>query len=382
MKKSNPFAFFFFVVLITTLSACSTGRNAYKRGDYFKACIESIDRLRSSPKNEKAQEILTKAYPLAQATALREINNALIANEPGKYDVLVSQYTRLNQLATEIFNCPKAYELIPQPTEYRTELSSAKQLAAEQSYNLGIKAMDVGTIEQARIAYQHFLNANRYVGGYKDVINKIDQARFQATLRVIVQKAITSPTYQLSADFFYNNLIAEISQNSENRFVRFYTHEEARRENMNDPDQYLVLNFEDFSVGNIRETSNTKEVKRDSVVVGTVKVEGKTYNSYNTVKAKITTFSREIISGGILSVRVIDAQNNRLLQERNFSGQYVWSSSWSSYKGDDRALTNEQKERCNRRPEVQPQNQDLFIEFTKPIFSQTVSFIKSIYSRY
>jgi tetratricopeptide (TPR) repeat protein len=351
-------------VFVTILSACSSGRNAYKRGDYYKACIESIDRLRSSPKNEKAQEVLTRAYPLAQKTALREIDNALIANEADKYDVLVFQYERLNQLATEIFNCPKAYELIPQPTEYRAELSNAKKLAAEQSYNLGVTALNVGTMEQARIAYQHFMNANRYVSGYKDVMEKIDEARFQATLRVIVQRPLTSPNYQLSADIFYNNLISALSQNSQKRFVRFYTHEEARRENMKTPDQYLVLNFEDFSIGNVRETSNTKEVKRDSVVVGTVKVEGKTYNSYNTVKARITTFRREIISGGVLSIRIIDAQSNRMLQQKNFSGQYVWYTSWASFKGDDRALTKEEKIMCNQQPQIQPQNQDLFIEFT------------------
>jgi len=382
MEKSNPFAIFLFIVLITTLSACSSGRNAYKHGDYYKACIESIDRLRSSPKNEKAQEVLIKAYPLAQKSALREIENAVIAKELNKYDVLVFQYERLNQLATEIYNCPKASELIPQPTEYRAELSSAKQLAAEQSYNLGVLALNEGTIEQARIAYQHFMNANRYENGYKDVMEKIDEARFQATLRVIVQKPFTSPNYQISADFFYNKLISEISQNSQNRFVRFYTYEEARRENMNNPDQYLVLNFEDFSVGNIRESTNTKEVKRDSVVVGTVKVEGKTYDSYNTVKAKITTFRREITSGGVLSVRIIDAQSKRLQQERNFSGQYVWTTVWANFKGDDRALTKEEKIMCNQQPQNQPQNQDLFIEFTIPIFAQTVSFVKSFYSRY
>jgi len=382
MKKSNPFAFFFFVMLITIFSACSSGRKAYKHGDYYKACIESIDRLRSSPKNEKAQEVLIKAYPLAQKSALREIENALAAKEPNKFDILVFQYERLNQLATEIFNCPKANELIPQPAEYRAELSSAKHLAAEQSYNLGILALNVGTIEQARIAYQHFINANHYVSGYKDVKEKIEESRFQATLRVIVQKPFTSPNYQISADFFYNNLISEISKNSQNRFVRFYTHQEARRENMNNPDQYLVLNFEDFSVGIVSETSNTKEMKRDSVVVGTVKVEGKTYNSYNTVKAKFTSFRREIISGGILSVRIIDAPTNRMLQQRNFSGKYVWETSWANYKGDDRALTSEQKEMCNQQPQIQPQNQDLFIEFTKPIFAQTVSFVKSFYNRY
>lgn len=379
MKKINQFLLLSFIILIA--SACSTGSTAYKHGDYYKACLESIERLRSNPKS-KAAAVLVSSYPLAQKTAQREIDNAQIANGADKFDVVVYQYEKLNQLANEIYNCPKALELIPHPTEYAAELSNAKQMAAEQAYASGLNALNAGTLDQARLAYQYFQNANKYVNGYKDVSNKMSDARYAATLRVIVQKPYTNANFQYSADFFFTNLLAELRQNSQNRFIRFYTQEEARKENMRNPHQFIMLNFEDFSVGNVRESSDTKEEKRDSVVVGTVKVEGKTYNSYNTVKAKITTFRREISSGGILSMRIVDAQNNQELQRKNLTGTYVWKTSWANFKGDDRALNSEQKKMCTREPEVPPSQQDLFIEFTKPIYSQAISYISSVYSRY
>lgn len=380
MKKANLFLFLCAIALIVT--ACSTGSTSYKHGDYNKACLEAIGRLRSNPKNSKSQSVLLNAYPLAQKTAQREIDNVLLANQQDKYDVLVYQYEKLNRLANEIYNCPKALELIPHPTEYVSELSKAKQMAADQAYDFGIKALNAGTLDQARVAYQYFQNVNRYVPGYKDVMAKMQDARYYATLRVIIQKPYTNANFQYSADFFYNNLIAEIRQNTQNRFIRYYTQEDARKENMKNPHQYIVLNFEDFSVGNIRETSNTTDQKVDSVVVGTVKVNGKIYNSYNTVKATFTKFRREISSGGILSLRIIDAMNNREIQRRDLTGTYVWYTSWAKFKGDDRALTNEQKKMCNREPDIPPSQQDLFIEFTKPIYSQAVSYIRSTYSRY
>jgi len=380
MKKANHFLFLCLLTIIAT--ACSTGSTSYKHGDYYKACLESIDRLRSNPKSDKSQSVLVNSYPLALKTAQREIDNALIANQPDKYDVVVYQYEKMNQLADQIFNCPKALELIPKPTEYVSELSKARQMAADQAYESGSKALTVGTLDQARVAYQYFQNVNRYVPGYKDVLNKMSDARYYATLRVIVQKPYTNANFQYSADFFYNNLLLEIRKNAQNRFVRYYTPEEAHKENMKNPHQYIVLNFEDFSVGNIRESSNTTEHKRDSVIVGTVKVEGKTYNSYNTVKARLTTFRREISSGGVLSLRIIDAQNNQDLLQQNLTGTYVWNTSWANFKGDDRALDNEQKKMCNREPQTPPTQQDLFIEFTKPIYSQAVSYIRSAHSRY
>lgn len=380
MKKSCHLLLFSIVAFIIT--SCSTGQKAYKHGDYYKACLESIDRLRSKPDNKKAQDALTQAYPMAQKTALREIDNALLANTTDKFDILVDQYDRVNQLANAIYACPKAYELIPHPVEFIAELSNAKQMAAEQAYNMGVKALAYNTVEQARIGYQHFIKANGYVNGYKDVIDKIDEARYSATLRVIVQKPYTSKKYQYSADFFYVNLLAEMSKRTKNRFVRFYSEDEAADANMTNPHQYIVLNFEDFSVGNILETTNTKDVTRDSVIVGTVKVDGKTYNSYNTVKAKLTTKRQEISSGGVLSLRIIDAQNNRELQLKNFSGQYVWATEWAAFQGDDRALTAEQKKMCEKKAMLPPPQQDLFVEFTKPIYTQAVSFVQSAYSRY
>jgi len=382
--KIPKFYFFVFCFVLTVLAfnSCVSGFGSYKRGDYYQACLEAVDRLRSKPDHKKAQYVLTSAYPMALKSEQREIDQLKISQSPDKYDALVERYNRLNNLATNIYNCPKAYELIPNPTEFYKELNASKQDAAAQNYALGMKYMSSGTIDDARTAYRYFLHVNDYVKDYRDVADKIENARYAGTLRVIVRKPITNRRYQLSADFFFTNLINEMAQATKNRLVRFYTPDEAMREKMQNPHQYLVMNFEDFSVGDVRESKNTRELKRDSVVVGTVKVEGKTYNAYNTVKADFTTFRREISSGGVLSVQIIDAYNNRVFDYKNFTGQYVWFTEWASFKGDDRALADAQKKLCGRQPDVPPADQDLFIEFTKPIYSQVVSYVRSAYNKY
>jgi hypothetical protein len=143
----------------------------------------------------------------------------------------------------------------------------------------------------------------------------------------------------------------------------------------------MILDFAAFTVGNIRESKSTNEVKRDSVVTGSVKVNGKDYDAYATVTAKFTKYQREISSGGTLDVRILDAANKRVVEQRRFSGNYVWTSVWGSFTGDDRALTAEQKNWCRREPQLPPPNQDLFLEFTKPIYIQVVSYVRAFYSR-
>ena len=368
--------------IVAVFSSCASGLKSYRKGDYFKACIESIDRLRNNPGSEKSQYILKNSYPLAQKTALREIDNANLTNEQDRYDILVYQYSKLNSLSDAIYSCPKALEIIPNPAEYRAELSDAKLRAAEIAYNKGVKALNVGTLDQAKYAYQYFINANDYVNGYKDVLFKIDESRYHATLRILIQKPLVNNKYQYSADFFFANLLAELTNSTKNRLIRFYTQEEAIQSNMRDPHQIITLDFQSFSVGNTKEYMNTSDLSRDSVIVGTVKVEGKTYNSYGTVKAKLTTYFRDIISGGVLNVNIIEASSNRVLQQRNFPGEYTWRTSWSTFKGDDRALTKKQQEMCDLKPQYPPVEQDLFVEFTKPIYSQTLPYLKSVYKNY
>ena len=366
-------------VMAVVLYSCSSGYTAYKKGDYYKASMEAIEKLRTSPNSDKAQWVLIKSYPTAVKSALRDIDRAVASNTDNNYDEVVMLYTRINDMAVAIYNCPKALSILPQPVEFPAELTDAKNKAAEQAYNMGLKALNAGSIEQARLSLNFLNKANNYVYGYKDVFNLIEEARYKATLRVVFEKPYTNRRYQLSADFFSNNLLGEISDFTANRFIRFYKNADTQQMVNFYPHQYLVLNFEDFSIGNIRETANTSEFKRDSVITGTRMNNGVKENIYQTVKAKYTTYRREIKSGGILSVRIIDANTNAILQQRNFSGEYVWYTTWASYNGDERALTNEQINACKHGPAMQPADQDMFIEFTKPIYSQAISYLKSIY---
>lgn len=359
--------------------SCSSGYKAYQRGDYYDACMKATEKLRSQPTNQKAQAALLNAYPRMQQNALREIDRQLVSSRPDRYDIIVSLYTQLNRVADAVFYCPKASELIPAPVTYYTEINQTLELAAGMAYNEGIKALQPGTLESARTALQYFIKADKYIPGFRDVRQRIEEARYLATLRVIVTRPLTPPRYQLSAEFFYIRLMSAVTHNTFTHPVRFFTPEEAVAEGMNDPHQLIVLNFEDFTVGNIRESSDTREVKRDSVLVGTTTVQGRKQDVYGTVTAKITVFRRELLSEGVLSLRLINPVNNRIVAQKNFSGKYLWVTEWATYKGDERALAKEQIRMCNSNPQNPPSQQDLFVGFANPLYDQAIRFISSNY---
>ena len=376
-----PLSIFLLFVVLLFMTGCKSSSKLYNKGKYSQAVIESVRKLRSSPNDAESQTILVQSYPMAVNMALREINNALQSNSVTRYDIVIDRYELLNRLANEIYTSPKAVELIRSPQEFNEELRQSKDVAAEHYYEQGVKAMSDRTVKQARTAHQFFVKANTYVNGYRDVIAKMDEALFAATLHVVVEAPRLPERYQFSADFFYSNLVTEMNKSNQQRYVHFYTPEEAENSGMKNPHQYIGLDFLDFTVGSVNESKTTKEVKRENVPI-TVEIGGRQTTANTTVTANLTTHRREIISGGKLHVRIIDAATEGITNQRSFEGSYVWVSEWGSFTGDDRAFTDEQKKIVARQATAPPPNQDLFIEFTKPIYTQVVSYVRTVYRNY
>ncbi|MCL1867637.1 MAG: hypothetical protein FWF72_01630 [Paludibacter sp.] len=365
------------------LTNCSSPQSLYKNGNYYQAVIAAVKKLRSKPDNIPAQEVLTQAYPYAQDIALRVINNKNAeTTNPNRHYAIVEQYENLNALASEIYRSPAAMQIVT-PREYIGELQAAKEAGAEEFYQLGINALRTRDVLQARLALDYFKKTQDFVPNYKDVAQRNEQAVFYSTLRVIVQRPLTNRSYQLSADFFFDNLITELRRRGSSRLVAFYSEEEAKLANIAEPHQIVTLDFLDFTVGNAREMYSEVDCIRDSVhVADAYDREGNKIPAYATVKARLRTYRLELLSQGVLNALVSDAATKKPLTQQKFAGQYIWTSEWATFTGDDRALNSNQQRLVMRQREVPPPPQDLFVEFTKPIFTQTVNFLINYYSKY
>ena len=101
-----------------------------------------------------------------------------------------------------------------------------------------------------------------------------------------------------------------------------------------------------------------------------------------TVKAKVNLFTKKITSKGLLDFKIIDAQTNRVLTQEKFPGVFVWICQWGYFNGDERALNDEQKKAMKSKQLPPPPPQNLFLEFTKPIYDQLTAKIKEFYRNY
>lgn len=364
---------------------CSTGKKALEKGRYYDAVMKSVDRLRSAPDSKKSAQTLKAAYPQMIDYYQSRINQAIASGNRFKWADVASLYTDLNHAADEINRSPAALRIIPFPKLYISELTKAHELAAQNYYEVGIESLDLKTKAGAREAYGYFENAQNQVPGYKDVQNLLLESEYLATYKIIVEPAqVQSQMYQLSVDFFNQKIMEYLYKVIEDRkFVRFYTPQEAENYRILEPDQVIDFHFLEFTVGNTKTTEKIYEVKRDSIHVGDTRLpDGKILPVFGTVKAKINSVKAELISGGVLEMDILDFKTKRLLKKERLPGQYIWKTEWATYNGDERALSQQEVEMCNQKPGVPPPPQQLFIEFTRPIYDQVQSKLREFYKSY
>ena len=369
---------------ILIYTGCTSGKKAYEKGNYYEACVKAINRLRQNPGHKKSKETLRSSYPLAVQELEKRASQAIASNDQYKFKIKLQAYESINALYTNIQASPGARKVIGNPKSYFNEIADLKNKAAEESYVIGSNFLAKETREDAKRAYYHFRDVNFFVPDYKDVRNKMDEAKFMATLKVVVDQIPVPTMYSLSARFFQDKVEEYLhTQFRSNEFVRFYTNAEARAEKLPYVDHYLRLQFDDFVVGETHVERITETFSRDSVIVGKTKIRnGEEVPVYGTVSAKLTTNHKEVISRGLFSMRAVDANNKGVLTHRKFSGEFVWVTEWGSFNGDERALTKEQLAICESHDVPPPPPQDLFIEFTKPIYDQLVTAINSFYQQY
>lgn len=369
-----------FYILIFLISSCSTGKKALEKGDYYAAITKSVERLKSDTDNKKAIKVLEDGYPLALEWSQEEIDLALSSNSAFKWEGAINQMEQVNRMSDLIRSTPATRKIISNPKSYSSELNMAYEKAAEARYIAGLNELEKNTRETARNAFDNFYKANQFVSGYKDVAGKMNEAKDIATLKVIVEAAVVNTQrYKLSSQFFYDQVFKYLSNNySKNGFVQFFSPDQAEKFKIDQPDFIVQMEFFDFSVGNLTRTVNEENLikkvpveRKDSARVKEI-----------TYSAKLKTYTDEVLSAGRLNFRVIDFNTNDLMRNNLIPGSFTWVNQYAIFAGDKEALSKQQLLLTQKQALPLPPEQDLFIQFTKPIYEQLVNQIDQFFRKY
>ncbi len=353
------------------LDACSSGKAALKQGDYYEAVIESANRLRAKPDHKKAKAVLTQGYPLAVDFIQTSIQNGINSDDPRKWRNAVIGYEKINYMNDQIKTSLGAMKVITNPLTKFKELAEVKVKAAEESYQAGIQYMMKTTRDDSKQAYFSFKEANGYEPGYREVIEMMTQAEFNATLRVAYQEINASRVNYGSLQPIINSL--------QRQFLSF---KPIEQQDTVPPQQYLKIIFNAYRQDNQPLFSTRNENVQRDVKVGEKKgADGKVQDVMETVKGIITYYTKTKRATSNATITVTDAKNNGILQNNTVDGKSQWQYTWATFKGDTRALNNDQLN-MTKKGEAYPDDQNLFNQAITNLQNNVSQQLHSFYDQY
>lgn len=374
------------LIVVFTLSACTSGRKSLQQGNYYDALMKAVNRLSSDPNNRKASQVVREGYPMAIAYYQEEIDRVLTSNDPFRWKQTLDIMLTVNQISEQIRRIPAARQLVPSPKTYTSELPDAQNKAAQEYYDAGMDALSRKTRETAKQAYFHFQNADALVRGFKDTQQKMRQAKELATVTVVVEQIPVNGKFEYSAQFFYDNVFQMLNERfQEKDFVHFYSPDEAEKSNLKYPDMILRMGFYDFFIDRPQHFEEQRElsaqveekyqvkVSKDSTVTRTRQV---------MKRGKIKIITDQVASGGLLELKAIDFQSQKVIFTDKIPGQYQWQNQYGVFVGDIEVLDNVLMKIVNNKAILPPASQDMFVLFTKPIFNQLSSKLVNYFNQY
>jgi hypothetical protein len=361
---------------------CKTAHKAYQKGDYTDAIELGVKKLQKNPRDAETRELIQRSYDLTVQDHEDQVRSLSNSKTDSRFEQIYLQYVSLQHLYRTIHQYPEVARQI-RATDYAEYVTTFGDKAADVHIERADKLMGEGNKMSYREAYRELNTALRFRPDDFDLKKKRDEAYDLALTKVVITDMQQFGGYRYSSSSqmknFQRDVIRTLSYNMNNDFVKFYTEWDARNKDI-EPDQVMELNLNRISLGQPYDQKNTREVSKEVVVKEIVYKPDSVVKQYGTVKAKITTTKRTLVSQGDLIISVRDTKGRTVWNDR-FTGEHKWQSEFASYTGDERALSDNDKTQVNQTPANPPTEDTILEELMRQIQNDLTSRLRSYYTR-
>lgn len=355
--KRKLYSIAFLFALIAAFTGCRSASKLYEHGQYEDAMDKAIRQLKKKPGDAQSLELLSKAYKWVIQQRMTNIGYIVNGHHELKWEHAASEYESMQRFYYKISESPVAMQRI-QPYDYRKQIADLHLKAAEVRFNRGNDYLNRGNKEWAKRAYNEFQLASRMAPADQRYRSSMDEAFDAAVTNVIVTPAqVYEWRLQDEARSLEQNLIRDL--NRINTFVRFYSPYEAERRQLR-PDQFLEMEFANLNLGRLNTDRLQRDVVKDNVLIREVYIRpDSVIREYGRVSARMTTIRKTLNAEVLLRCRIRSYEGDWLLNE-TFRSNRFWSNEYATFSGDQRALTEEDKQLTARRDQDPPREEQLF----------------------
>jgi hypothetical protein len=376
---------FYYILLFAIglfLYSCKSAEKLYRNGQYEEAVAFAAKKLSKKPNDAATLDILQNAYRYAVEDHERTIRNLSNTSSDLKWERIYNQYQDLQRLYNSIRSYPAVFDIV-QPTDYSAYITTYKEEAAIARVDRGNILLNNNDKQSAKEAYYEFQKALTLKPGDLSIKDKMNEAYSMAVTNVMIMP-LTRYGYQYSSYYFdmnnfNNNVFRYLNNNRSNPFIRYYSSFGDNNQQVR-VDNTVEMRFSDVNIGRYRDQRSVREVSKQIVGKEIVYSKDSVIKEYITVKAKITTTTRTLQADGLLQATIRD-HNNRFLWSDTYRGDYNWVTTFSTFTGDERALSDEDKKLINRKEQWPPSNDEIIRIIMNEIQNKTECGINDYFNR-
>lgn len=384
----------FSLFLLVILSGCAARqtKNALVSGDYDHAIDRAIESLRRDKDRKGKQEfvyMLEEAFAKAKERDERNIslwekekNPANVEKIYNTYVQLESRQERIRPLLPLKLQNENRKAIFPFE-DYSRELAKYKSALTDYLFQNSQKLLSYGNKRDARQAFDDLQHVNRLYPGYKNVSQKIDEAREKGTDYVSVY--IKNDTGMMIPGRLENALLDFSTMGLNDKWTVYHSN---RRPDIR-YDFGIVVNFVQIAISpdqiKEREFKVEREIKdgkkklvdrngnvvRDStgaiVMVDNIKTVRATVNEFRQFKACQVT----------AKIDYINFSDNQLLRTFPLSSEFIFENMYAVCRGDQRAVEDNYRPMFKNGPVPFPPHEQMVYDSGEDIKAKLKNIITS-----
>lgn len=379
MKK---FMLIIALILPLLFVSCMTSQSYFKKGYYDMAIQKSAKKLMKNPNKTKHISIVHKSYNIANAKDYDRIAFLRSSGQPDVWDEIFDLYNRLKRRQEMVKYLPESIlqQMNFQNINYDNEIHQARQNAAEYFYANGVRFLNENSRNSARLAYYEFLKVKSYYENFRDTDKLLRESEERGTVNVLYQ--VKNATNLIMPEGFAYELTQISLYDMNVLFRRFFNKAEQGVEY-----QYSVTLYIDeilVSPEQIKEVhySESKEIQDGFQYLldqnGNV-VKDSLGNDVKVPKyVKVTCDVIEVQqfkSVAVISTITIRNEKQEVLIHEPLSGEWVFDNRYITWRGDQRAMTDETRNKLGWQPLPFPVSEFMILQTTDVLKNMSKDFV-------
>lgn len=379
---------FTILIAVSFLVACKSSSKQLQTGNYDAALEKSAKKIRKNPGKFEEVDTFNEAYRLAYQKDNTQVTRLKQEGNPANWGKIYSIYMRMRKRQDLAESLPPV-GLNYEKRDFSADIANAKTKATEYAYARGDQLLANNNRFDARKAHTRFQEVKRYNPTYKDVDNKIREAKWQGMTNIFFK---IEDNAKVVAPKAMMNAIQSINVNDLDKGWKNY---DSYIDTNKIYHYSIILNLQliDVSPEQMKEASRveTKEVEDgfDYVLDANGNVTKDSLGNdvkvpkFKTISCEVIEFQQNKTARLSGAIEYYDNSNDQMLKTDPITSDANFAHFYAIAKGDLNALKPETRKQLNIKPLPFPPDEPMIIQagevmkkMTKDIIVRNENFLK------